>query len=112
MSASLHDWPYLVAAIAGMTLTTVATRTSFYMLPSRFELPPRIERALRYAPACALAAIIAQGVFTKAHRPDISIGNHHMWALAAAWLVSTRTKNMIVIMTVGMAVFTALRLWV
>lgn len=111
MSDSLHHWPYLLAAIAGMTLTTVATRTSFYMLPARFDLPPRVERALRYAPACALAAIIAQGVFTKDHQPHISLGNHHMWALGAAWVVSTRTKNMLVIMGVGMAAFTALRLW-
>jgi len=112
MNGALHDWPYLIAAIAGMTITTVATRTSFYMLPARFELPPKAERALRYAPACALAAIIAQGVFTADQRPDISLGNHHMWALAAAWVVSMRTKNMLVIMSVGMAAFTALRLWV
>lgn len=112
MSDPLHDWPYLLAVVAGLTVTTVATRTSFFMLPARFELPPRIERALRYAPACALTAIIAQGVFAKNHHPDISIGNDHMWALAAAWLVATRTKNMLVIMSVGMTVFTVLRLWV
>ena len=112
MSNPFHDWTYLTAVIAGMTVTTVATRTSFYMLPARFGLPPRLERALRYAPACALAAIIAQGVFTKNHHPDVSLGNHHMWALVGTGVVSLRTKNIVVMMAVGMAVFTALRLWV
>ena len=112
MSDPFHDWPYLLAAITGLTVVTVATRSSFFMLPARFNLPPRVERALRYAPACALAAIIAQGVFTTNHHANISWGNDHMWALAAAWLVSLRTKHMVLMMGVGMAVFTALRLWV
>ena len=53
-----HDWGYLLAAFAGLTMATVVTRGSFFMLPARYALPAQIERALRYAPACALTAIV------------------------------------------------------
>ena len=43
---------YLLAATAGLTVVTVATRSSFFMLPARIDLPARVERALRYGQAC------------------------------------------------------------
>lgn len=103
---------YLVVATAGLTLVTIATRSSFFMLPARIELPVRIERALRYAPACALTAIISQSVFARHGEAYVSIHNNQIWALLAAALVFAKTRNMAAMMAVGMAVFTALRLWV
>jgi len=102
---------YLLAATVGLTLVTVATRSSFFMLPARIELPARVERALRFAPACALTAIITQGVLARDHQPYISVHNNQMWALLAASLVFAKTRNMMATMAVGMALFTALRLW-
>ena len=107
----LHDWPYLLAAIAGLTVVTVATRASFFMLPARIELPATVERALRYAPACALAAIIAPGVLARDHEVVIGWGNHQMWAVIAAAAVFARTRNMTAMMVVGMGLFTVLRLF-
>lgn len=107
----MHDLPYMLAAIAGLTLVTVATRSSFFMLPARIELPGSVERALRYAPACALTAIISQGVFARDHEPYVSVHNNQMWAVFAASLVFARTRSVTGTMAVGMAVFTALRLW-
>jgi len=44
----------------GMTLliglATLLPRASFIVLGNRFSLPPTLQRALRYAPAAALAA--------------------------------------------------------
>lgn len=107
----LHDWVYMVAAVAGLTVVTVLTRASFFMLPATVELPARIERALRYAPACALAAIIAPGVLARDGEVTIAWGNHHMWALGAAVAVGFKVRNMLVVIAVGMGVFTALRLF-
>ena len=104
--------PYLLVATLGLTLVTVATRSSFFMLPARIDLPARVERALRYAPACALTAIICQGVFARDHQPYVSVHNNQIWALLAAAVVFAKTRNMVAMMVVGMAVFTALRLWV
>ena len=102
--------PYLIAAIVGLTLVTIATRSSFFMLPARIELPANVERGLRYAPACALTAIITQGVLARDHQPYVNVHNYEMWAIVAAALVFAKTRNMIAMMVVGMAVFTALRL--
>lgn len=106
-----HDNLYLLVAVAGLTLATILTRSGFMLLPDRFTLHPSVERALRYAPACALAAIIAQGVFTKAGRPDLSVENDRMWGLFAGALTYAASRNMLATMTVGMTLFTALRLW-
>lgn len=106
-----HDWPYLLAAFAGLTVVTIITRGSFFMLPARFALPAQVERALRYAPVCALTAIVAQGVLTRQQEPFISFGNNQLWAALAASMVFLKTRNMIAMITVGMAVFTVLRLW-
>ncbi len=52
-----HDlWVWL--AVLGVSSTTVVTRCSFLVLGARARLPPIVERALRYAPAAALAALI------------------------------------------------------
>lgn len=107
----MHDWVYLGFAFTLLTVATLVTRAGFFMLPARFNLPPQMERALRYAPACALAAIIAQGVLTRDHQPAVSFDNHEMWGLVAAAVASARTRNMVVMMAIGMGVFTALRLW-
>lgn len=109
---ALHDWSYMLAAIAGLTLGTVATRSSFFVLPARIQLPQRVERALRYAPACALAAIIAPGVLSQDKHITIGWGNNQMWALVAAALVFAKTRNMLAMMVAGMGVFTTLRLLV
>lgn len=106
----LSDWTYMLIAIAGLTVVTVATRASFFMLPANVQLPARVERALRYAPACALAAIVAPGVLTRDHEVVIGWGNDQMWALLVAAAVFAKTRNMMVMMAVGMGVFTMLRL--
>lgn len=108
---ALHNWPYMLAVIAGMTVTTVVTRGSFFMLPTSVKLPERMEHALRFAPACALTAIVVPGVFTKNQHLFLSWHNNQMWAMLAGSIVFAKTRNMLVMMGVGMAVFTALRLW-
>ena len=106
-----HDNWYMTGAIIGLTLITIATRASFFMLPSRVQLPPLVERVLRFAPACALMAIVAPAAFTRDHHPYLSWHNNQMWAVLAAAAVFAYRRNMMLMMAVGMIVFTALRLW-
>lgn len=106
-----HDWAYLAAAFAGLTVATLVTRGSFFMMPARYSLPAQVERALRYAPACALTAIVAQGVLTRSQEPYLALDNYQWWALVAAAAVFIKTRNMIAMITVGMTVFTVLRIW-
>jgi branched-subunit amino acid transport protein len=107
----MNDALYVIAASIGMLLVTLATRASFFMLPSRFQLPARVERALRYAPACALIGIITPGIFTtKGGALNLDFTNPRLWAVVIAALVFAKTRNMMAMMAVGMAVFTILRL--
>ena len=52
-------WPILIA----IGLATTLPRASFIVLGNRVALPSVVQRALRYAPAAALAAIIAPDIF-------------------------------------------------
>lgn len=106
------DWPYLLVAVAGLTAVTLLSRASFIVLPPTVRLPGVAERALRFAPACALAAIVAPNVLTDGGRIDIAVDNYEMWAVAAGTLLFLKWRNMLAMMGVGMAVFTALRLFV
>ncbi|MEY4605461.1 MAG: hypothetical protein RLY45_221 [Actinomycetota bacterium] len=101
---------YLTAGIVGLAVVTVLTRASFFMLPARVQLPSVVERALRYAPACALVAIIVPSVLAPSGEVSIGIDNYRMWAVAAGTLVFLRFRNMLTLMIVVMGVFTALRL--
>lgn len=107
----IDDWGYMLIAMAGLTVVTFACRASFFMLPQSVELPTRVEQALRFAPGCALTAIIVPGVFTRDQHAYLALHNNQMWALLVASLVFAKTRNMLMMMAVGMAVFTALRLW-
>lgn len=45
-----------------IALATTLPRASFIVLGSRVVLPPALQRALRYAPAAALAAIVVPDI--------------------------------------------------
>lgn len=110
MLAAAPTTAYLVGAVVGLTVVTVLTRASFFLLPARWSLPPRVEHALRYAPACALVAIVVPSVLTRDHEVFISWHNHQMWAVLAGTGVFALRRNMVLMMVVTMAVYTALRL--
>lgn len=103
------DWTTIVLAVAGLTAVTVLSRASFLLIPPSLELPAGVERALRYAPACALAAIVAPNILVENGRLDIAVDNYEMWAVVAGTAVFLRWRNMLAMMTMGVAVFTALR---
>jgi branched-subunit amino acid transport protein len=55
------DFP-TVAAIVGMTLVTVLTRSFFFLSRRPWRLPAWAESGLRYAPVAALAAVVVPEV--------------------------------------------------
>ncbi|MFZ9628033.1 MAG: AzlD domain-containing protein [Ilumatobacteraceae bacterium] len=101
---------YMAVGIVGLALVTVLTRASFFMLPARFELPSTVERALRYAPSCALVAIIVPSILSRHGEVFISVRNYQMWSVIVGTLVFLRFRNMLSLMVVVMGMFTALRL--
>ena len=54
MSGELYVW----IVIAGLTVITVFSRSAFLVLGDHVRLPEAVRRALKYAPAVALTAIV------------------------------------------------------
>lgn len=96
--------------IVGMTIVTAVTRALFLIGGERTVLPERAQRALRYAPAAALAAIILPDLLTFEGHFTIGPGNDKLMAGIAATVCYVLTKRMVGMIVVGMAVYTALRL--
>jgi len=107
VSATLALW----IAIVGIGLTGVVTRCSFLVLGERLRLPPLAERALKHAPAAALAAILAPALVLADGHLELVPGNHRLLAALVAAVVMWRSRSMLWTMGAGLAAFTLLRLY-
>jgi len=92
-----------------MTAVTVATRTVMLVFGDRIPLPERVQHALRFAPACALTALIAPELLTEQGAWAISLANAKLVAGAIAISVMLATRSMMATMGLGMAAYLALR---
>lgn len=93
-----------------MTLATVITRSSFFLLADHVTLPPRVQHALRYAPAAALAAIVAPDLVAGDGVLQLTVLNPKLLAGIAATLFYLRTRHLLATIAVGMLCFTVVRL--
>jgi branched-subunit amino acid transport protein len=107
MNPTLQLW----LAIVGIGLSAVVTRCSFLVLGERLRLPPRAERALKHAPAAALAATVAPALLLADGHLTLALGNHRLLAALVAALVMWKSRNMLWTMAAGLAAFTLLRLY-
>jgi branched-subunit amino acid transport protein len=95
--------------IAGMALTTMATRIPVLWWLSLHPLSPTIARALKYVPLAVLSAIIAPIIFLSDGKLALQLNNAPLAASAVAILVSWRTRNLLLTIVTGMAVFLVFR---
>jgi branched-subunit amino acid transport protein len=96
--------------VLGLTFVTLATRSAFLVLGRRYTLPERVQHALRYAPVCALVALITPELALADGSLALTAANPKLVAGVAAAVVMVVTRNMIAAMAVGMAGFWVLRL--
>jgi len=96
--------------IIGLTLITILMRSSFLMLGDYFPLQERVQHGLRYAPVCALIALVTPELFLTQGTFDLSIANPKLVAGLAAAAITLTTRSLIAAMAIGMLVFTFLRL--
>jgi branched-subunit amino acid transport protein len=104
--SSLDTWITIIL----LTLATVITRSSFFFLGNSVKLPAKVQHALRYAPAAALAAIVVPDLILSDGAVSMSLANPKLLAGVGAALFFTLTRRLLSTIVVGMAVFTALRL--
>ena len=108
MSGGAYVW----LAILGVTAATFVARSTVLLIGERLRLPPSVDSALRYAPACALAAIVANDLFFTAGALDFSLGNPRWLAGLAAIVIFAATRSTLAVIGGGMAVFWLLRAWI
>ena len=94
-----------------LALSTLLTRSGFWLLGTRVNLPKRVMQALRYAPACALAAILAPDFLVQQQQINLSLHNPHWVAGVLATLFFYYRRNMLLTIGFGMAVYTCMRLY-
>lgn len=102
----------MAAVIVGLTLSTLVTRTSFFVAGEKIKLSHRAEVALRYAPVCTLAAIIAPDVlFHGRDVLDTNLSNPRLIGVLAGgiWLIWSR--NIVGCLAVGMTAYSLARLY-
>lgn len=97
---------WLIFIVIG--LATTLPRASFIVLGNRVSLPGTVQRALRYAPAAALAAIVAPDLLVVGGQ--FAPFNAKLAAGLAAAATALRWRNPWLPFIVGMAVLHALRL--
>ena len=97
--------------IGALAVATAVTRSCFWLIGHHITIPRRIQDMLRYAPACALAAIVAPDLLLDAsHGVHLGADNFKLVAALAASVYYMLRRNMLETIIVGMAAFTALRL--
>lgn len=107
MMSSTEIW----LTIAGLTLLTIVTRNAFLLLGHRVTLPERVQHALRYAPACALVALIAPELVLSPVTLAFDPVNPKLAAAAATVATQLVTRRAVIAIAVGMLAFTLLRLY-
>ena len=87
---------------------TYCLRASFLFLFERVgDVPPRLERALRYVPAAVLAALVVPAILAADGSPTI-VGNDRLLAGGLATVVAWRTGSVFATIAVGMVALVAL----
>jgi branched-subunit amino acid transport protein len=93
-----------------LALATFIARSSFWLIGHRITLPKRVQEALRYAPACALAALIIPDLLMNNGQIHLSMHNPRLIAGIAATAFFLVKRNMLLTIIFGMAVYTFIRL--
>jgi branched-subunit amino acid transport protein len=105
----MADWEiWLVIGV--LVLATAATRSAFWLIGHRVTIPPRVQEMLRFAPACALAAIVGPDLMLgHGGQLQLSLANPKLLAGLASLGFYLLRRNMLHTIIFGMLVFTLLR---
>lgn len=93
-----------------LTLSTILTRCSFFLLGQAVKLPPKVQHALRYAPAAALAAIVAPDLVLADGALHLAWTNPKLIAGIGATVFFLTTRHLLGTIVAGMGFYTVLRL--
>jgi branched-subunit amino acid transport protein len=95
--------------IVGITLATIATRATLLVAGQRLQLPHALVTALRYAPGCALAAIMVPDIVLVQGQVNLGPGNFRLVATGVAVAIFLLTRGTISTIVGGMLALWAMR---
>jgi branched-subunit amino acid transport protein len=93
-----------------MAFVTILVRYPVLALVGKIPLPDRVFRALRYVPPAVLTAIIVPAMVMPTGTVDFSPTNSFLVAGIVSAVIAWRTKNLLLTIVLGMALFLLLRL--
>lgn len=105
MSQEVYVW----SAILGLALATFLARSLVLIAGERLRLPSWFESALRYAPACALTAIIAPDLLLTPDGLDLTLANPRWLAGGVAVAIFAAFDSKIGAIVGGMVFFWLVR---
>jgi branched-subunit amino acid transport protein len=93
-----------------LTLATIIARSTLFLLGCAVKLPPNVMHALRYAPAAALAAIIAPDFMMQGNALDLSLANPKLLAGIGAALFFLWSRHLLGTIVIGMLLFSVFKM--
>ncbi|MBM4232200.1 MAG: AzlD domain-containing protein [Gammaproteobacteria bacterium] len=103
--------PYVWWVILAITAATLVTRSGPHLLRAKLRIPPSFDAALRFAPACALAAIIAPDLVFTGDTLNLTWENPRWVAGLVAAVIFATSRSMIATIIGGIATFWVLKAW-
>ena len=95
---------WVISILAGGL--TFLERSSIILWLSDWQMPAWLQRALRFVPAAAFAALAAPAILRPEGGPvDLALLNPRIWAAIIALLVGRYTRNLSLTIVVGMIAF-------
>ncbi|WP_374353625.1 AzlD domain-containing protein [Limnohabitans sp.] len=101
---------WTLAVIAGLAGVTVLTRSFFFMSDKPCHLPAWAQRGLQYAPIAALSAVVIPEIVMSQGQLIGTWQDARLFAAAAGTAVYFRSKNVLLTIVLGMAVYLPLHL--
>ena len=101
---------WTLAVIAGLAGVTVLTRCFFFMSDKPWHLPGWAQRGLQYAPIAALSAVVIPEIVMSQGQLIGTWQDARLFAAAAGTAVYFRTRNVLLTIVLGMAVYLPLHL--
>ncbi len=101
---------WTLAVIAGLAGVTVLTRCFFFISDKPWHLPGWAQRGLQYAPIAALSAVVIPEIVMSQGHLIGTWQDARLFAAAAGTVVYFRSKNVLLTILLGMAVYLPLHL--
>lgn len=92
------------ALVAALGVTSILPRGAFILFLARLELPPAVQRALRFVPAAVFAALVVPEVALVGGSLRLTLDNPKFVAALVAGPVAWRTRSALATILTGMAV--------